>query len=179
MSEQEKICAIFAADPMCFPWGYDEEDDTCILMKQTMKNEIRRTVENGYTRFHVAMDNGFGLYAAEYILELLRKDPRLSLHCFLPNEGQATKWTPEHRERYFNTLAGASNVVTVKAEDWTLLDYEAKWAAGEEAQLVITVTSGIMTDSVTEQAKRDLYTQDERALTEIDHMYGIHHHQRW
>ena len=179
MNEQEKVCAIFAADPMEFPWGYDEEAEDCILMKQKLNEYIDRLTKDGYLRFHAAMDNGFGLYAAEYILALRREDPRLFLCCYLPGEDQATKWTPEHRERYFNALAGASEVVTVSAEDSFVRDYDVRFAAGDMAQVIIVVTASIMTDSPTEQAKRDLYIRYEKELIEIDQVYGVHRHEAW
>ena len=176
MNKEEKICAIFAADPMDFPWGYDEEAEECGDMKRMMQNEIRRLIEKGYHRFHVVMDNGFGLYAAEHILSLRRETPGLSLRCFIPGEDQATKWTPEHRERYFNVLAKASEVTTVQAEDFTSEDYETQRAAGDAAQIAIVITAGLTSYGSADQAKRDFHIRDGKELIEIDFQYGLHHH---
>ena len=49
-----------------------------------------------------------GLYAAEIINILREKDKSLQLVCVIPHEEQATKWTPQLRERYFNMLAGCT-----------------------------------------------------------------------
>ena len=179
MNNEEKTCAIFAADPMDFPWGYDEEAEGCILMKQKLNETIDRQIDNGYTRFHTAMDNGFGLYAAEHILALRQKNPRLSLRCFIPGENQATKWTPEHRERYFNVLAKASEVTTVKAEDFTSEDYETPWAAGDGAQLAIAVTAGLASYGPTDQVKHDFHIRDGKELIEIDFQYGVYRHSHF
>ena len=59
---------------MRFPWGFDEED--C----------------------------GVGLYAGECINALRLHDTELMLFVVTPHEEQATKWTPDLRNRYFKLL---------------------------------------------------------------------------
>ena len=45
-----------------------------------------------------------GLYAAEGINVLRDNDPERMLFCVAPCEEQATKWTPELRERYLGMI---------------------------------------------------------------------------
>ena len=54
-----------------------------------------------------------GLYAAELINVLRDNDPELMLFCVTPYEEQATKWTPELRERYFDMLVKCSHMTAV------------------------------------------------------------------
>ena len=106
-------CAVIGQHPMRFPWGFDEEDDGCRRMKLEMAQ--------------VACDPGVGLYAAEIINTLRENDQALRLICVLPHEEQATKWTPQLRERYFNMLAGCTELDCIdfhEQPDAQLLAYQ-------------------------------------------------------
>ena len=92
---------------MRFPWGFDEEDSRCCRMKLEMAQRILELSQCGMTEFQVACDPGVGLYAAEIVNALRENSLAVRLACILPHEEQATKWTPQLRERYFNMLANA------------------------------------------------------------------------
>ena len=100
-----KTCAIIGCSPMCFPWGFDEEDEGCAALKLILINQISRLRSEGCTRFAVSMDCGAGLYATEILHGLKGLEEELETICYVPYEEQATKWTPELRDRYFNALA--------------------------------------------------------------------------
>ena len=87
-------CAVIGQPPMRFPWGFDEEDSRCCRMKLEMAQHILELCQCGVTEFQVACDPGVGLYAV----------------CVLPHEEQATKWTPQLRERYFNMLSTSAEL---------------------------------------------------------------------
>ena len=75
----------------------------------------------------MACDPGVGLYAAEIINILREKDKSLRLVCVIPHEEQATKWTPQLRERYFNMLAGCTELDCIdfhEQPDAQLLAYQ-------------------------------------------------------
>ena len=95
-----KSCAILGHNPMRFAWGFDEEAAECHDMKMELAQQIMVLRQQGVTHFSVACDYGVGLYAAELINVLRDNDPELMLFCVTPYEEQATKWTPELRERY-------------------------------------------------------------------------------
>jgi uncharacterized phage-like protein YoqJ len=97
-------CAILGQSPMRFAWGFDEEDTDCKAMKLELLQQIMVLRQQGVTRFMVACDPGVGLYAAEAINALRETDGNLMLFCVTPHEGQATKWAPYLRERYFTML---------------------------------------------------------------------------
>ena len=105
--EKEYRCAIIGQHPMRFPWGFDEEDSRCCRMKLEMAQRILELSQCGMTEFQVACDPGVGLYAAEIVNALRENSLAVRLACILPHEEQATKWTPQLRERYFNMLANA------------------------------------------------------------------------
>ena len=108
-----KSCAILGHNPMRFAWGFDEEAAECHDMKMELAQQIMVLRQQGVTHFSVACDYGVGLYAAELINVLRNNDPELMLFCVTPYEEQATKWTPELRERYFDMLIKCTHMTAV------------------------------------------------------------------
>ena len=134
-----KSCAIIGCSPMCFPWGFDEEDESYAALKLILINQITRLRGEGCTRFTVSMDCGVGLYAAEILQGLKESDDALETICYVPYEEQATKWTPELRDRYFNALAACTEVVNVAYEKTVGCEFKAYLEAINEADTVIAV----------------------------------------
>ena len=134
-----KTCAIIGCSPMCFPWGFDEEDEGCAALKLILINQITRLRGEGCTRFTVSMDCGVGLYAAEILQGLKGSEEELETICYVPYEEQATKWTPELRDRYFNALAACTEVVNVAYEKTVGCKFKAYLEAINEADTVIVV----------------------------------------
>ena len=66
--------------------------------------------QSGVTEFQVACDPGVGLYAGEIVNITKQNDEAMRLVCVTPFEEQATKWTPQLRERYFDMLADCSDL---------------------------------------------------------------------
>ena len=120
-------CAIIGQHPMRFPWGFDEEDESCGKMKMELAQQIMVLRQNGVSQFLVACDCGVGLYAAEIINGLRTTDRDLMLLCYTPHEEQATKWAPYLRERYFDVVEKCtyiSAVCEVGAPDAQLQAYK-------------------------------------------------------
>ena len=134
-----KTCAIIGCSPMCFPWGFDEEDEGCAALKLILMNRISRLRGEGYTRFAISMDCGVGLYAVEIIQGLKESNDALETICYVPYEEQATKWTPELRDRYFNALAACTEVVNVAYEKTVGCVFKAHLEAMKEADTLIAV----------------------------------------
>lgn len=134
-----KTCAIIGCSPMCFPWGFDEEDEGCAALKLILINQISKLRGEGYMRFAVSMDCGVGLYAAEILHGLKGSDEERETICFVSYEEQATKWTPELRDRYFNALAACTEVVNVAYEKTVGCEFKAYLEAINEADTVIAV----------------------------------------
>ena len=56
-------------------------------------------MDAGYTDFFSGMAEGTDAWAALAVLALKKENPALRLHCLLPHEGQADKWSDSARER--------------------------------------------------------------------------------
>lgn len=137
---KEKTCAVLGSPPMSFPWGYDEEDPVCETLRLLLLNRITFLRSQGITKFCVVLDAEMGLYAAEMIAQLRVNDEAFQLVCVVPWEEQATKWTPELRERYFNVQAGCADVMPV-SPIWTAdCEITAMLNAVDMANTVIAVS---------------------------------------
>ena len=134
-----KTCAIIGCSPMCFPWGFDEEDEGCAALKLILINQISKLKGEGCTRFAVSMDCGVGLYAAEILHGLKEPHDALESVCSVPDEEQATKWTPELRDRYFNALVACTEVVNVAYEKTVGCEFKAYLETIKDADTVIAV----------------------------------------
>ena len=134
-----KTCAIIGCSPMCFPWGFDEEDEGCAALKLILINQITRLRSEGCTRFAVSLDCGVGLYVAEILHGLKESDGALDTICYVPYEEQATKWTPVLRDRYFNALAVCTEVVNAAYEKTVGCEFKAHLEAIKEADTLIAI----------------------------------------
>lgn len=134
-----KTCAIIGCSPTCFPRGFDEEAAGCAALKLILINQISKLREDNCSRFAVSMDCGVGLYASEILHGLKESDDALETNCYVPYEEQATKWTPELRDRYFNALAASTEVVNVTYEKTVGCEFKAHLEAIKDADAVIAV----------------------------------------
>lgn len=132
-------CAIIGCTPMAFPWGWDEEDEACIALKLLLLNRITLLQIQGVENFHVSMDCGVGLYAAEIINGLRKTIGKIRLTCYVPYEEQSTKWTPELRSRYFNALAECTELIHVALRRTVGCKFNAHLRTMVEAKTVIVV----------------------------------------
>ena len=54
----EKCCAFTGHRLKKFPWGYNEADARCLVLKKALATEITKLVEAGYTDFLSGMAEG-------------------------------------------------------------------------------------------------------------------------
>lgn len=73
-------------------------------------------MDTGYTDFFSGMAEGTDAWAAMAVLALKKEKPALKLHCVLPCEGQADRWSASAQELYFSILEQTDEVVYVRRE---------------------------------------------------------------
>ena len=98
-----KTCAFTGHRPQNLPFGFNEEDERCIDLKKTLREQIINLIENeGVTHFISGMAIGVDMYAAEIVLGLKASYPGITLESAIPCESQAAKWSEALRDRYFD-----------------------------------------------------------------------------
>ncbi len=112
----EAACAFTGHRPKSFPWGYDENAPSCVLLKEVLASQISALAEQGVTDFLSGMAQGVDLWYAQIVLDLRKTNPALKLHAILPCEGQERKWTASAQEHYRSILAQANEGIYVGQE---------------------------------------------------------------
>ena len=101
-----KTCAFTGHRPQNLPFGFNEEDECCINLKKTLREQIINPIENeDVTHFISGMAIGVDMYAAEIVLDLKARYPNITLESAIPCETQAVKWSMAQRERYYDIAA--------------------------------------------------------------------------
>ena len=102
---KQKVCCFTGHRPQKLPFGFNEQDERCIKLKEALKEKIVLMIEeNGVTDFISGMAIGTDIFAAEIVLELKKQYPQLWLECALPCETLAAKWREAERDRYYRII---------------------------------------------------------------------------
>lgn len=86
------------------PWRFNEDDERCKSMKEKLRIEIVKAIENGYKTFICGMAIGFDMICAETVLALKKQYPDIKLIGALPCKTQDSKWFYKDKIRYRNLL---------------------------------------------------------------------------
>ena len=135
----KKSCAIIAESPMCFIWGYDEEDERCCALKLLLLSRLSLMQTNGITRFYLPLDSGIGMYCAEILLSMMEDNKHIELNCLQPFEDQAVKWSPNLRERYFSILEKCSACSSVSLHKTPTCELDVMLEAIDHSETIIAV----------------------------------------
>ncbi|NCE65095.1 DUF1273 family protein [Pseudoflavonifractor sp. 524-17] len=139
---RETTCAFTGHRPHKFPWKYDETDPRCAALKRVLAEQVGRLAEAGVTDFFSGMADGSDVWLSQMVLDLRANNPALKLHCLLPCEGQAGKWSGSAQERYHAILKQADTVeyVSRKYYDGCMIDRNHRLV--EAAGLLLAVYNG-------------------------------------
>lgn len=108
-------CAFTGHRPAHFHFTYNENHPDCISLKQDIKREILALIEKGVTTFYTGMALGVDMWAAESVLELKAREPKLRLVAVLPCQTQADRWPGAQRVRHAKILSQCDEVVCISA----------------------------------------------------------------
>ena len=106
-------CAFTGHRPHKFLWKGDEADLRCVALKTVLAEQVGKLVAAGVTDFYSGMADGSDVWLSQIVLDLRKENPALKLHCYLPCEGQADKWSSSAQERYHSILGQADSVIYV------------------------------------------------------------------
>ncbi len=96
----QKVCCFTGYRPQKCPWGFNEEDKICLMVKIKTKTEIENAIKNGYDTFLCGMSIGFDMICAEIVLELKKKYKFIKLIGAIPCKNQDSKWNNCYKKRY-------------------------------------------------------------------------------
>ena len=110
------FCTFTGHRPKSFPWKDNETAPGCVLLKETLAEQIKWLTKRGVTEFLSGMAQGVDLWAAKIVLDLRKKSPEIKLSCALPCAEQEKKWPSAVQQEYRSILTQAHKVVMVGKE---------------------------------------------------------------
>ena len=138
-----KKCAFTGHRPQSLPFGFNETDERCIALKQTLRAEIIKLIEDeGVTHFISGMAIGVDMYAAEIVLGLKSSYDSIILESAIPCETQAAKWTEEQRNRYFEIAEKCDKETLIQHQYTADCMHKRNRYMVDQADVIIAVWDG-------------------------------------
>ena len=82
-------------------------------VKASVRDSISRLLDMDITNYSCGMAMGFDLLAAEVVVSMKSEHPQLTLTAVVPFPGQADRWAPDLRRKYFWLLSKADVRLTL------------------------------------------------------------------
>lgn len=127
--------------PQKLPWGYNEEDERCLLVRKKLEEEIDMAIASGATHFISGMALGIDMMAAEIIIGKKKSGLPLTLEAAIPHRKQADAWTADSRERYNRILKNCDTVTFVSEYYSAYCMAKRNRYMVDKSDLVIAVTN--------------------------------------
>ena len=123
----QKRLAFTGHRPESLPFGENENDPRCVRLKAMLLTEIMDRAKAGYDTFYTGCARGMDIvFGRQVLLVKATSYPNIRLIGVVPHEGQANHWTETWRDRYFDMLEQADDVVTLSARYVWLFKVRAK-----------------------------------------------------
>lgn len=102
--------------PQKFPFKLNNDNVDFELLKSRIFKTLTALLEDDCKIFYSGMAQGFDIICAECVLELKRNHPEIKLICALPFKNQVQSFSEEWRNRYYDILEAANDVVSVSTD---------------------------------------------------------------
>ena len=112
------------------------------LVKEKLRNEIKRSAEEGYLTFITGMAMGVDMWAAEIVIEEKKNYPEIKLICASPYPGFERNRCLADRMKYNWVLSNADYVINI-SEKYTRFCFQIRnmWMV-DRSDKVIAVYNG-------------------------------------
>lgn len=135
-------CCFTGHRPAKLPWGFDELDERCLLLKRRIADAVEAAYEEGYRHFICGMAQGCDLYFCESALRLRRERPGVTVEAAVPCPTQADAWPAEQRARYRRLLESCDYETMVSARYTSFCMQRRDRYMVDHASLLIAVYDG-------------------------------------
>lgn len=102
--KRDITCCFTGHRPQKLPWGNDENDIRCQMLKKRIAAAIGDAYLDGFRRFLCGMATGCDTWFCEEALSLKEHLPGLEIHAVIPCETQPNRWSERDRNRYYSLL---------------------------------------------------------------------------
>lgn len=112
MHTRKQTCCFTGHRPEKLPWGTNEADDRCRILKSKLREAIHLAYDMGLRHFICGMARGCDLYFAEEVLALQARGAEITLEAAIPYPAQAAHWSEPDRSRW-QAVVDACDLETV------------------------------------------------------------------
>lgn len=105
MADKSLTCCFTGHRAAKLPWCFNESDPRCVMLKEKIFDAAEALYYSGVRYFICGMANGCDLYFCEAVIALRAEHPEIRIEAAVPYEGQAERWPPEQKQRYFRLLS--------------------------------------------------------------------------
>jgi len=113
---RDNSCCFSGYRPEKLPWGTDENDPRCKILKDTILGISEKIQLSGIRHFICGMARGSDTYFCEAVLFLRAKYPGTTVEAAIPCEEQAAKWREDERRRYDNLVRECDYVTYISRQ---------------------------------------------------------------
>ncbi|SHI19218.1 Uncharacterized SPBc2 prophage-derived protein YoqJ [Sporobacter termitidis DSM 10068] len=117
-TERMTTCCFSGYRPDKLPWGYNEDDERCLRLREKLCDIVSAVYASGIRHFICGMALGCDTLFCETALQLRDDHPDVTLEAALPCEDQAARWNEAQRSRYFK-LVEQCDVETLVSRKYT------------------------------------------------------------
>ncbi len=100
----EITCCFSGHRPPGLPWGDQEADPRCLILKNRLAQALEEAYQAGYRHFLCGMAQGSDLYFGQAVLDLRQNHSDVTLEAAIPFTGQADHWPPADQQRRMDLL---------------------------------------------------------------------------
>jgi uncharacterized phage-like protein YoqJ len=139
----QTVCCFTGHRPQKLSFGYDEENPTCILLKEHLRNEIETKISSGCTSFITGMAMGADIWCAEIVIACRQNFlVPILLTAVIPYPNQPSSFPINYIRRYAEILLKANSVVTIAEKYVPGCMHNRNKYMVDHADCVVAVSSG-------------------------------------
>ena len=141
---EETTCCFTGHRPNRLPWGDDECDPRCIILKEQIAQAIEEAYEKGMRTFLCGMAMGADFYFCEAALSLRETYPDLCVVAAIPYDAQSHHWPAVYKARYEALCERCDHQIFVQHEYTPNCALRRNRYMVNASSLVIAVFDGMM-----------------------------------
>lgn len=137
-----RACAFTGHRPSRFSFGYNEDDQRCVALKEQLTEIIDQLVNVGVCRFYSGMALGVDQWAAQAVLDIRAKYPHVRLIAVLPCKSQSNNWTG-HQQAFYQSLLSKCDEIQIISKHYTSqCMFQRNRCLVDQAEYLIAVYNG-------------------------------------
>ena len=140
----ETTCCFTGHRPKKLPWGENEQDARCLVLKDRLARSLENAYQAGMRHFMCGMALGADFYFCDAVLALRERRSGVTLEACIPCEEQAARWRERDRQRYFELVRRCDQETLIQRHyDWGCMLRRNRYMV-DRSSMLIAVYDGML-----------------------------------